>query len=266
MLGLAAGRLAGLAAGRGRHRPPPGRPAPPTPPGRPAPPTPPGLPAPPTPPGLPAPPTPPGRPAPPMPPGPPGRPAPPTPPGPPIPPGRPAPPIPPGPPTPAGTACATHAARPPGSAGAAWAIGTNSRLAAHAGTIVSVRPPGLHVIANVAEVDVVADVDVAVIDAAIPARIARPGWRIDRARSPIPVIVVPQRPDRDAGPEAQERRDAGIGLIDRRRVISRDVHGRRIGRLDGDVARRGLRRCRPLRRARSLGAGGALASTRSTVC
>ena len=48
----------------------------------------------------------------------------------------------------AGTACAADAARPPGSAGAAGAIGANSRLAAHAGPIVPVRPPGLHVIAD----------------------------------------------------------------------------------------------------------------------
>ena len=86
--------------------------------------------------------------------------------------------------------------------------------------------------------------------AAAPARIAGPGWRIDRARPPIPVIVVPQRTDRNAGPEAQKGRDSGIGLVDRRRVVGRDIDGRRIGRLDGDVARLGLRRRRPLNRAR----------------
>ena len=120
-----------------------------------------------------------------------------------------------------------HAARPPGSAGAAGAIGADSWLAAHAGPIVPVRPPGLHVIAYVADVDVVADIDVAVIDAAVPARIAGPDRRIDRARSPIPIIVVPQRPDRDAGPKTQERRDSRIGLVGRDRVISRDIDGRR---------------------------------------
>src|ERR1700722_284132 len=120
----------------------------------------------------------------------------------------------------AGTACATdatgspdaadaartarppNAAWPPGSAGAAGAIGADPRLAAHTGPIVPVRPPGLHVVANVAEVDVIADIDVAVIDGAIPARIARPDRRVDRACSPIPIIVIPQRPDCDARPEA----------------------------------------------------------------
>ena len=53
----------------------------------------------------------------------------------------------------------------------------DSRLAAHPGPIVAVGPPRLHV---VADVDVIADIDVAVIDAAIPARIAGPGWRINR--------------------------------------------------------------------------------------
>ena len=126
-----------------------------------------------------------------------------------------------------GTARATDAARPPGSAGAARTIGADSRLAAHAGPIVPGRPPRLYA---VADVDVVADIDVAVIDAATIARIAGPGRRIDRAGSPIPVVVVPQRTDRYAGPEAQKRRDAGIGLVDRGRIIGRDIDGRRIRR------------------------------------
>ena len=144
---------------------------------------------------------------------------------------------------------AANPAGPSRPAGAAGPVGADPRLAAHAGPIVPIRPPRLHVIADVAEVDVIPDIDVAVIDVAMPARVASPDRRIDRACSPIPVIVVPQRPDRDAGPEAQQRRDSGIGLIDRSRIIGRDIDGRRIGRLDGDIARRRLRRCRPLRRA-----------------
>ena len=146
---------------------------------------------------------------------------------------------------PAGTASTTNAPWSSRSADAAGAIGADPRLAAHAGSIVAVRPPRLYV----ADVDVIADIDVAVVDVATPARIAGPGRRIDRARSPVPVVVVPQRADRDAGPEAQERRDPCIRLIDCSGVIGRDIDRRRIGRLDGDIARRGLRRCRPLRRA-----------------
>src|SRR3984885_15248105 len=141
------------------------------------------------------------------------------------------------------------AAGPPGSAGANGEIGADPRLAAHTGPIVPVRPPRLHVIADVAEVDVIADIDVAVIDAAIPARVASPSRRIDRAGSPIPVIVVPQRSNRDACPKTQERRNPCIGLVDCGGVIGRDIDRRRVGRLDGDIARRGLRRCRPLSRA-----------------
>src|SRR6185312_13592060 len=120
---------------------------------------------------------------------------------------------------PARPACAANSAcsaGPPGPAGAAGAIGADPRLAAHAGAIVPVRPPGLHVVAHIADVDVVADIDGAVVDIAAPAagtdrlagppsgigrapaRIAGPDRRVDRAGSPVPVVVVPQRPDGDA--------------------------------------------------------------------
>src|ERR1700733_14822908 len=147
---------------------------------------------------------------------------------------------------PARTASTTNAPWSPRPPDPTRPVGADSRLAAHPGPIVAVGPPRLHI---VVDVDVIADIDVAVIDAAIPARLAGPGWRIDRACSPIPIIVVPQRPDRDACAEAQERRDPCIGLVDCGGVISRDIDRRWIGRLDGDIARRGLGRCRPPGRA-----------------
>ena len=129
----------------------------------------------------------------------------------------------------------TDAARAAWTTNPSWPPGTaGPRLAAHAGPIVRVRPPRLQV---VADVDAIPDIDVSVVDIAAPARIAGPDRRIDRARSPVPVVVVPQRADRDAGPETEKRRDAGIGLIDRDRVVGGDVDRRRVGRLDFDVRR-----------------------------
>ena len=162
----------------------------------------------------------------------------------------------------AGTAGSADAARFAGTADSPWsadaaqaawtagAVSADARLAAHAGPVFRIGPPRLHV---VADIDAIPDVDVSVVDIAAPAaradglagppagigrtpaRIAGPARRVDRARPPVPVIVVPQRPDRDARAEAEERSDAGIWLIDRDRVVCGDIDRRGIGRLDFDV-------------------------------
>ncbi len=139
--------------------------------------------------------------------------------------------MPPGPPTPPGL-----------PAPATRAIGPDTRFAAHAGPVVPVRPPRLHV---VADINAVADVDVAVVNApCTPAGIAGPGRRKNRTGSPVPVGVVPQRADRDPGAETEEWSDErGCRLIDRDRVIGWDIDRRGIGRLDGDDILPTIRAC-----------------------
>ncbi len=190
-----------------RLRRPPTRPSnaagtrrrPPTPPGRPGPPTPPGLPGPPTPPGLPMPPD--------------AADAAGTPPGPPTPPGLPGPPMPPG------------RLPMPG-------------LLPRPGTVVGARTP------PVAGVDVAGVDDVASADhrgsrppagiGGAPGAVARPNRRADPARSPVPVVVGPDRADRHGRSEGQKGRNAGIGLVHRDRIVRWDIDHRRVRRSNRD--------------------------------
>ena len=143
---------------------------------------------------------------------------------------------------PAGSADPAWPARTAGAAGPAGPI-ANSRFAALPGTIVAVRTP---LAIAIADIYVVADVDVAVVDRpAAPARIAAIGAapaRVERAASPVPPGAGRQRAERDARAEGEQRRDDGSPAPHRVRIVGGNVHHRGIGRHDRDVIASALRR------------------------
>ncbi len=127
-----------------------------------------------------------------------------------------------------------------GSAGAADAAGAiaDAGFAAEPWTIVGARTP------PVAGVDVAGVDDVASADhrssrppagiGGTPGAVARPNRRANPARSPVPVVVRPDRADRHGRSEGQKGRDAGIGLVDRDRIVRRDIDHRRVRRSNRD--------------------------------
>src|SRR5208337_3490550 len=149
----------------------------------------------------------------------------------------------------AGSAGAADAADAAGSAGAADAAGSagaadaagpiaNAGFAAEPGTVVGARTP------PVAGVDVAGVDDVASADhrgsrppagiGGTPGAVARPNRRANPARSPVPVVVGPDRTDRHGRSEGQKGRNAGIRLVHRNRIVRRDIDHRRVRRSNRD--------------------------------